>query len=126
MNPSVDRPVSGVGEDPVLTELVEDLANLLQAGEPVDLEGFLREHPDHAEELRRLLPAVQLMAELGRSAAAGEVSLSSESASANGSALQPEGPLGDFRILREIARSAGAAWAWSTRRFKSPWVAVWP
>jgi serine/threonine-protein kinase len=103
MNPTVDRPSAGVSDDPVLTELVEELANRLQAGEPVDLEGFLREHPKHAEELRRLLPAVQLMAELGRSAA-GEVHLPSAASLPNGSALQPEGPLGDFRIVREIGR----------------------
>ena len=39
----------------------------LQAGEPVDPETLAREYPEHAERLRRLLPALELMADLGRS-----------------------------------------------------------
>jgi serine/threonine protein kinase len=53
--------------DPVLAELMDQLANRLQAGEPVDIEDVLRAHPERAEELRRLLPAVEILAGLERS-----------------------------------------------------------
>jgi tetratricopeptide (TPR) repeat protein len=81
--------------DPVVAELVENLADRLQAGEPVDVEAVLREHPDQAERLRRLLPAVRALADLG---------------SSGGSAPAPDGGepvtgvLGDFRIVREVGR----------------------
>src|SRR5262249_23168916 len=85
--------------DPALAELVEDLINRIQAGEPVDLDAVIRENPDHADTLRRLLPAVQVMADL------------SQSQSADGSfppphatGEQPLGTLGDFRIIREVGR----------------------
>jgi hypothetical protein len=80
----------------VLDRLVEELTNRIQAGEPVDPEEFLAQHPEHADRIRQLLPALEVLADLGRSAA-------------RGIPLGPEpggetGVLGDFRILREIGR----------------------
>jgi serine/threonine-protein kinase len=83
--------------DPVVAELVEDLANRLQAGEPIDLEAVMREHPDQADRLRRLLPAVRALAELG--------SVANGSAPPPGTDGEPvRGLLGDFRIVHDIGR----------------------
>jgi tetratricopeptide (TPR) repeat protein/serine/threonine protein kinase len=87
----------GSAADPVVAELLEELANRLQAGEPVDVEAVVREHPERAEQLRRLLPAVQLLAELGRSAA-------QEGTPSVETAADAAGLLGDFRLGREIGR----------------------
>src|SRR5262249_34663374 len=57
--------------DGVLAELVEELAERLRTDPAADVESFLKEHADFAERLRPLLPAVALMAELGRSEVAG-------------------------------------------------------
>jgi hypothetical protein len=39
----------------------------VQAGESVDLESYIQRHAEHAERLRRLLPALALLDDLGRS-----------------------------------------------------------
>ncbi len=77
-----------------LALLVEQLSAKLEAGERLDLESVLRRHPEHAAELRDLLPAVALMVGLSRSGPAGV-------AAADG---EPLGELGDFRIVREVGR----------------------
>jgi hypothetical protein len=51
--------------DPALADLVEELAKSLQAGEPVDLDALAVRHPDRAEQVRQLLPAIRILAELG-------------------------------------------------------------
>jgi hypothetical protein len=61
------------GCDGLAAELLEELAGRLQAGEPVDPEAFARAHPECAERLRQLLPAVEALAVLGRSAVAAPV-----------------------------------------------------
>jgi serine/threonine protein kinase len=86
------------GPSSELAELIDGLAARLQAGEVVDVEAVAREHPGHAEELRRLLPALGVLDELSRSGEEG----------ASGLAAPPaelvSGVLGDFRILREVGR----------------------
>jgi serine/threonine protein kinase len=108
MQKSKPAPSRLSGLDSVLAELVEDLAERLRTDPGTDVEAFLREHADFADRLRPLLPAVALMAELGRSEIAG-VGASSAAATSNGSASSEVaehsgGVLGDFRILREIGR----------------------
>jgi hypothetical protein len=56
-----------VGDDPVLVRWVEDVKARLEAGELVDLDNYLHQDPVRAERLRRLLPTIELMADLGRS-----------------------------------------------------------
>jgi WD40 repeat protein len=75
--------------------LVEELTEKLQAGEPIDVEAFLQAHPEDAEQLRRLLPALLLLAEVSGSGA--------RPAPAVAAGDEP-GELGDFRILREVGR----------------------
>jgi serine/threonine protein kinase/WD40 repeat protein len=92
-------PVSGA--DPVLNAMVEEMANRLQAGEAVDPEAIARNDPERAGLLRQLLPAVAMMADLGRTLdrdAAGP-----EPAVTAGEPA-PLGVLGDFRLLREVGR----------------------
>ncbi len=74
-------------------ELVEELVNRLQAG-TADVEAFIAGHPEHATTLRRLLPAMRLMADLSGSA---------EAVSAAGDEAPPQ-ELGDFRLVREVGR----------------------
>ena len=86
------------GADSVLDDLIETLTARLQAGEPVDLDEVARRHPEYAERLRRLLPALVMMADLGDSSPR-----ELEGIDASGPGPGP-GVLGDFRILREVGR----------------------
>ncbi len=85
--------------DRALGLLVEELTAKLQAGLPVDVQTHAEEHPEHAERLHHLLPALRLLADLGRSAAGTSGGL----APVKGPQDQV-GTLGDFRILREVGR----------------------
>src|SRR5262249_22330582 len=83
--------------DPVLAELVERLADRLNAGEAVDIEAWLAQHSGHAEQLRPLLPLVLGLADLGQS---GE-RVGGDVLPADQGALRV---LGDYRIHRQIGR----------------------
>ncbi len=89
-----------------LAELVDELARRFQVGEALDLEAYLAQHPEHAHELRELLPALALLADLGRAAEPGEVSQGEAAREVEPPWGRPRGPrvLGDFRIQREIGR----------------------
>ncbi len=96
MTPSLSPGKPSTGDDPALFDLVEEMAARLQAGDAADVEAWIAAQGEHAERLRRLLPTVRVMAELG---------------SCPGSAPPPgteDGPLsgvlGDFRIVREVGR----------------------
>jgi serine/threonine-protein kinase len=91
------------GSDPVLDDVIEEVANRLQAGEPVDAEAILARYPERADSIRRLLPAIEVMAEFGVSAS----KLAARGVPAGVGPLdmaQALGALGDFRILREVGR----------------------
>jgi serine/threonine protein kinase/Tfp pilus assembly protein PilF len=75
--------------------LVEELIDQLQAGE-ADVEAFLAAHPEHAPTLRRLLPALRIMADLSNSPAGEGRPFAGDAAAL--------GELGDFRLLREVGR----------------------
>jgi WD40 repeat protein/serine/threonine protein kinase len=99
MNASVDHS-AGEAEDRVLIDLVDEIAKRTQAGELVDVEAYIAAHPGHAERLRKLLPAVEALAELGHSAAAGETFVPPTGRDFD----SEQGRLGDFHILREVGR----------------------
>ncbi len=62
--------------------------------------GLRRQYPEYADSIRQLLPALEVLADLGRSADRRAVrGLSADLESADGA-----GVLGDFRILREVGR----------------------
>ena len=86
--------------DPALVNLIDELADRLQAGEAVDWNAVAREHPERVEQVRKLLPAIAAIAELG--SASGR-SLSRSHSVEAGSA-PTLGELGDYRLLREIGR----------------------
>ncbi len=86
--------------DPILADLVEQFLARMQAGEPLDPTGFAAAHPEHAEPLRQLLPALEMMAALSHSA----VRHSTGVAQAEDIAGPVLGVLGDFHILREVGR----------------------
>jgi serine/threonine protein kinase/WD40 repeat protein len=77
--------------DEALAELVDELAARLQVGEVIDIAALARAHPEHADRLAPLLPALRALAELGPAPAANN-------------RAAPAAVLGDFRIVREIGR----------------------
>lgn len=89
---------SAAALDPALARLVDELTAKIQRGETVDLSAVLREHSEHADELRALLPALAALGDLSGSAGAGGMVFP---ITADGSA---SGTLGDFRLVREIGR----------------------
>ena len=50
-------------------ELLDELTKRMQCGKPLELESLLQEFPQHAERLKRLLPGIRLMVDLGNSVA---------------------------------------------------------
>src|SRR5262245_23300014 len=96
MTTPVSESNSEPSEDLLLARLVGDVAGRLRAGESVDLESVIRQHPQYADQLRELIPAVAALAELDATPAE----------PSNGSAAQPEmgGTIGEFQLLREIGR----------------------
>ncbi len=86
--------------DHAFADLVEEITRAIEAGEPVDLAPYEDEYPGYAERLRRLVPALQVLDDIGlsavRSTCAGRPS--------KPPATSIEGTLGDFRIQREIGR----------------------
>jgi hypothetical protein len=102
--------------DPVLADLVEELAARLQAGEAVDVDAYARRHPAHGERLRQLLPTVRLMAQVGGASGRGDLSPAA--------VPRPgERELGDFRLGREVGRGGRGS---STRPSNCPWAGAWP
>jgi hypothetical protein len=86
--------------DSILADLIEKLTSRLQAGEQVDVEAFAALHPELADELHRLLPALEMLGNF-RSAPAGNTS-PKESAFFQSPLV--DGVLGDYRIKREVGR----------------------
>ena len=86
---------SGNAADPILAELIEEITDKLHKGEAVDLEAHIQQHAERAEELRKLLPALQMLAVAGSADAA---------AQGEDQETSVTGVLGDFRIIREIGR----------------------
>jgi tetratricopeptide (TPR) repeat protein len=84
-----------------LAELVDRLTAQLQSGVAVDWEAVERQHPEHADELRRLRPALGALDQLSRS---GEEHLSGVASAPAADAEPLTGLLGDYRILRELGR----------------------
>src|SRR5262245_10657790 len=97
MNPSASaRPSREDTLDPALADLIDRLTERIQAGEPVDLQACVRDHPQFAEQLRALLPALQALAEVGRSVQG------QYSALATGETTGTV--LGDYQIVRPVGR----------------------
>ncbi len=87
----------------VLENLIEDCTNRLQAGEAIDVAELAARHPEHAERLRRLLPSLEMMAEVGRTAGR-PLAAGSPGTDALGPPQAGPFELGDYHVLRMIGR----------------------
>jgi tetratricopeptide (TPR) repeat protein len=97
MSPTDSLKKSACSDEQALGRIIELVSARLHAGEAIDLSDVARAHPEHAEELRQLWPALAAMAELERSQ-------TQAAATAEGGAAEELGQLGDFRLLREIGK----------------------
>jgi eukaryotic-like serine/threonine-protein kinase len=93
MIPLADARGADRSDDAALADLVEELTERLQAGDPAAPDDVLRRHPAHADRLRPLLPALQALA-----GAAGPPARPAPAPDPS------SGVLGDFRIIREVGR----------------------
>ena len=85
-------------------DMVAEITDRLQNGEKVDAQEYAARHPEWAERLRDLLPALEVMAQFGNSVA-GASGPPFGGFSGNQGLDRAEllrGTLGDFRIIREI------------------------
>jgi hypothetical protein len=100
---SVAPPPSSAALAAELADLIERLTARVKAGEAVDLDELAAEHPAHADELRRIVPAMKLLADLSQSCVQfGERRGVSPTCADGGLSLAE--PLGDFRLIREVGR----------------------
>lgn len=105
---SANRIRSG-SADPVLNDLVDELAARLQAGHDVNVDECAAAHPEYADQLRRLIPALQVLADLSHSRdSVGAMPPKSFDPDRTGvhfeAGVSLRGTLGDFLIHREIGR----------------------
>ena len=100
MKRTPDKLLSAAASDPALAQLCDEIIERLQAGDAVDMASLALEHPEHADQLRRLLPALEALVDLGASAAQHPSRVVSKQGTSD---LAPR-VLGDYRILREIGR----------------------
>jgi serine/threonine protein kinase len=75
--------------------LVDEWLDRLQRGERPEVEEYAQRHPRLAAVLRQMLPALELL----HPSAPDSPGLPAPSGG-----IQPEGPLGDYRIVREVGR----------------------
>ncbi len=87
-------------EESLIAQLVDEFTNRLHRGDHPQIEEYASEYPDIADELRQVLPAVEVMYHM----ADDSHPLSEEASDDLEEADQPRGCLGDYRILREIGR----------------------
>src|SRR5262249_6149838 len=88
--------VSNASADALMGEIVDDFLERLSRHERPEVEEYARRYPRLATILRQMLPALQVM-HLSSADHPGATERS-------GPAIEPEGPLGDFRIVREVGR----------------------
>lgn len=96
MTSSLDRSVLVHSAEQSLARLMDRLTEQVFRGERLSREAILAAHPEHAQDLERLWPALAAMLDL---AAAGNTPPEILSGSSVG-----RGTLGDYRILREVGR----------------------
>lgn len=87
----------GASSDEFYDDLVEEIAEQIEAGQSLDLEVYLARHPQYADKLRRVVPAMRAMVKLGMESLSGGARRKCEPEF-------PGGALGDYRIVCEIAR----------------------
>src|SRR5215813_11435145 len=83
--------------------LAEEFLERKRRGEKPTLLDYLDRHPDLADEIRELFPALLMMEDLGEDSGGttGSLAGDGDGVAAVGARLQK---LGDYRILREVGR----------------------
>lgn len=93
-----------------LHDAIEHYENLLKTGNAPTFDAFAAEYPQHAEQLRRVLPMVRALADLDIRQGDDESQLDRHSHLPADSTTKQEAPgiglkeLGDFRLVREVGR----------------------
>jgi eukaryotic-like serine/threonine-protein kinase len=85
-------------DDPALDDLVDEYLRRLEAGEAITAGSFARAHPEQADRLVDLLPALAAVADFGTS------SSQDQGDPQAGDLIPTVGILGDYRLIREIGR----------------------
>lgn len=80
-------------------QIIEAAIRRVQEGQPLDFEQLIADHPEVAEPLRDLLPAVEMLARIGD--ARSESAIGRHSPNVD---VTPHQQLGDFRLVRELGR----------------------
>jgi serine/threonine protein kinase len=97
---SFDPDPSDPGDlDPVLADLMETVTAKLEAGESIDTDELVREHPDRAIDIQRLLRAVRGLAVIGKALESDGMTPLSADPDGEGQRV-----FGDFRIIGEVGR----------------------
>src|SRR4051794_22309526 len=68
MNRTSDHLHSVAASDPALARVCDEIIERLQAGDRVDMASLALEHPEYADQLQRLVPALGALVDLGASA----------------------------------------------------------
>jgi serine/threonine protein kinase len=79
----------------LVAELADEIRECVGRGEQPALEEYVRRYPQYADVIRNLVASLQFLHLAGAD---------SEGLVSAAAAVQPEGPLGDFRIVREVGR----------------------
>jgi tetratricopeptide (TPR) repeat protein len=87
---------NSVSAEALMGEIVDEFLDRLARGQRPDVEEYALRHQHLATVLRSLLPALQIV-----QSSVGGRSLASQATAAE---FEPEGPLGDFRIVAELGR----------------------
>ena len=95
---STVQPISG---SLTLRAILDRVTKELDEGKAVDIDSYATQYPEHADELRELLPTLCALVDLGF---ADEERCRSLSAVDVKNQSPTDGVLGDFRILRELGR----------------------
>ena len=66
--PRADRSDSSERSDPALDNILEELTERIQIGDPIKMDNYVDRYPEFAEQIRRLVPALAVLAELGHTA----------------------------------------------------------
>jgi WD40 repeat protein/serine/threonine protein kinase len=98
------KPTPDDHDDEVLARIVAEIAERIEQGEPVDQEAYLRRHPEYAERLRSLWPALVAATGLRPPESPVGISIDRPSSEIDGSSEGGNDRLGDFRLIREIGR----------------------
>jgi WD40 repeat protein/serine/threonine protein kinase len=100
MSIAMPSPAVRGSADSGLADLVDEVIRRVQAGESIDPEALAGHDPGLAEQIRRLLPTLEKLADLGGSATGDPAG----GRPAVGDAGPGFGMLGDFHLLREVGR----------------------